>query len=204
MGFDLLPRELDKLHTLHVAGSLAQKRLARGVRLNEAEATALIANVLHELIRDGNHSVAELMAIGTCPLSVPSRVPVQGLLSVLDSRTSRCHPMVHEETDPAAEMHHAARGNVPIASPCLSHGRNPPDKLFRFVRGHLLLRGDDAHSSCQDWWKLPVLTPCSPTPPGRAGKKILGRVHVQPVSHTYRVLRAVRAGDRKKQKNNFR
>ncbi|KWU45181.1 urease [Rhodotorula sp. JG-1b] len=74
MGFDLLPRELDKLHTLHVAGSLAQKRLARGVRLNEAEATALIANVLHELIRDGNHSVAELMAIGK---KILGRVHVQ-------------------------------------------------------------------------------------------------------------------------------
>ena len=38
----LSPRELDKL-TLHAAGSLAQKRLARGVRLNHPEAVALIA-----------------------------------------------------------------------------------------------------------------------------------------------------------------
>ncbi|KAK4048672.1 Urease [Microbotryomycetes sp. JL201] len=59
----LLPRELDKLQ-LHAAGSLAQKRLARGVRLNMTEATALLATVLQELIRDGQHSVAELMAIG--------------------------------------------------------------------------------------------------------------------------------------------
>lgn len=66
MGFDLLPRELDKLQTIYLAGSLAQKRLARGLRLNTAEATSLIALVLHELIRDGNHSVAELMAIGEC------------------------------------------------------------------------------------------------------------------------------------------
>jgi urease subunit gamma/beta len=58
----LSPRELDKL-TLHQAGSLAQKRLARGVRLNHPEAVALIATVLLELIRDGR-SVAELMDVG--------------------------------------------------------------------------------------------------------------------------------------------
>src|SRR6267142_5580226 len=58
----LSPRELDKL-TLHQAGFLAQKRLARGLRLNHPEAVALIATVLLELIRDGK-SVAELMDLG--------------------------------------------------------------------------------------------------------------------------------------------
>lgn len=58
----LTPRELDKL-TLHQAGSLAQKRLARGLRLNHPEAVALIATVLLEFIRDGR-SVAELMNLG--------------------------------------------------------------------------------------------------------------------------------------------
>jgi urease gamma subunit len=38
----LLPREADKL-ALHNAGFLAQKRLARGLRLNYTEAVALIA-----------------------------------------------------------------------------------------------------------------------------------------------------------------
>lgn len=32
--------------------------------MNQTEATALIANVLQELIRDGKHSVSELMTIG--------------------------------------------------------------------------------------------------------------------------------------------
>lgn len=59
---NLTPRELDKL-VLHQAGFLAQKRLARGVRLNHPEAIALIATVLLELIRDG-HRVAELMDVG--------------------------------------------------------------------------------------------------------------------------------------------
>jgi urease subunit gamma/beta len=58
----LLPQELDKL-VLHQAGFLAQKRLARGVRLNHPEAVALIATVLLELIRDGR-SVSELMDLG--------------------------------------------------------------------------------------------------------------------------------------------
>lgn len=38
----LTPRELEKLG-LHNAGYLAQKRLARGLRLNYSEAVALIA-----------------------------------------------------------------------------------------------------------------------------------------------------------------
>jgi len=58
----LSPRELDKL-VLHNAGFLAQKRLARGVRLNHPESVALIATVVLELIRDGR-SVAELMDVG--------------------------------------------------------------------------------------------------------------------------------------------
>src|SRR5437773_5551440 len=58
----LTPRDLDKL-VLHGAGFLAQKRLARGLRLNYPEAIALIATQLLELIRDGR-SVAELMDLG--------------------------------------------------------------------------------------------------------------------------------------------
>jgi urease subunit gamma/beta len=58
----LSPRELDKL-VLHNAGFLAQKRLARGLRLNHPESVALIATVLLEFIRDGR-PVAELMDLG--------------------------------------------------------------------------------------------------------------------------------------------
>ncbi len=48
----LIPREMDKL-LLHGVGFLAQKRLARGLRLNHPEAVGLIAAQLLELIRDG-------------------------------------------------------------------------------------------------------------------------------------------------------
>src|SRR3954466_1245976 len=58
----LTPREVDKL-VLHGAGFLAQKRLARGLRLSYPETVALIATQLLELIRD-RHRGAALMGAG--------------------------------------------------------------------------------------------------------------------------------------------
>lgn len=58
----LAPRDLDKL-VLHQAGFLAQKRLARGLRLSYPEAIALLSTQLLEWIRDGK-TVAELMDLG--------------------------------------------------------------------------------------------------------------------------------------------
>src|SRR5258708_40043789 len=58
----LSPRDIEKL-MLHNAGFLAQKRLARGLRLNYPETVALIAAQVLEFIRDGR-SVAELMDVG--------------------------------------------------------------------------------------------------------------------------------------------
>lgn len=69
----LTPQELDKL-TLHQAGVLAQKRLARGLRLNHPEAVALLATQLLELIRDG-HSVSELMSLGKRVLGLRHVLP---------------------------------------------------------------------------------------------------------------------------------
>jgi urease subunit gamma/beta len=48
----LAPEDVDKL-LLHNAGFLAQKRLARGLRLNYPEAVALLATQALEFIRDG-------------------------------------------------------------------------------------------------------------------------------------------------------
>ncbi|RDB25778.1 Urease [Hypsizygus marmoreus] len=59
----LHPREVDKV-LLHQIGFLAQKRLARGLRLNRTEAIALISAQIQERIRDGTHSVADLMGYG--------------------------------------------------------------------------------------------------------------------------------------------
>lgn len=63
----LTPRETDKL-MLHLAGSLAKERKARGVKLNYPEAIAYISSELLELAREG-HSVTELMSLGTKMLS---------------------------------------------------------------------------------------------------------------------------------------
>jgi urease subunit gamma/beta len=76
----LSPRDLDKL-ILHGAGVLAQKRLARGLRLNYPEAIALLASQLLELVRDG-HSVAELMDLGRRMLGRAHVMP--GVAAMID------------------------------------------------------------------------------------------------------------------------
>jgi len=63
----LLPRETEKL-LLHVAGGLAKKRMARGVKLNYPESIAYISSELMEGARDGR-SVAELMQYGATLLT---------------------------------------------------------------------------------------------------------------------------------------
>ena len=60
---DLLPREKDKL-LLFTAALLAERRKARGLKLNYPEAVAYISAAILEGARDGR-SVAELMSMGT-------------------------------------------------------------------------------------------------------------------------------------------
>lgn len=64
---DLTPREKDKL-LLFTAALLAERRLARGVRLNYPEAVAYISAAIVEGARDGR-DVAELMSDGTSLLT---------------------------------------------------------------------------------------------------------------------------------------
>ena len=59
---ELLPREKDKL-LIFTAGLLAERRKARGLKLNYPEAVAYISLAVLEGARDGQ-SVAELM--GSC------------------------------------------------------------------------------------------------------------------------------------------
>lgn len=63
----LTPRETEKL-LLFLAGELAEKRKARGLKLNYPEAIALISSRLQEAARDGR-TVADLMQYGTSILS---------------------------------------------------------------------------------------------------------------------------------------
>src|SRR5437660_1731162 len=109
----LAPRDVDKL-ILHQAGFLAQKRLARGLRLNVPEATALIATQLLESIRDGR-AVAELMDLGRRFLGraevmdgVPElldEVQVEGTFADGTKLVTVHHPIVSEHGDLALALY---------------------------------------------------------------------------------------------------
>lgn len=77
---ELTPREKDKL-MIFTAGLLAERRRARGLKLNYPEAVAFITAAILEGARDGR-SVAELMSYGTTLLrrdevmeGVPEMIP---------------------------------------------------------------------------------------------------------------------------------
>jgi urease subunit gamma len=77
---ELTPREKDKL-LLFTASLLAERRRARGLKLNYPEAVALIAAAIMEGARDGR-TVAELMSFGRSILSrdevmegIPEMIP---------------------------------------------------------------------------------------------------------------------------------
>jgi urease subunit gamma len=77
---ELTPREKDKL-LIFTAALVAERRRARGLKLNYPEAVALISAAVLEGARDGK-SVAELMSFGATVLSradvmegVPELIP---------------------------------------------------------------------------------------------------------------------------------
>ena len=77
---DLTPRERDKL-LIFTAALLAERRRARGLKLNHPEAVALISAAIMEGARDGK-SVASLMSEGKTVLGradvmdgVPEMIP---------------------------------------------------------------------------------------------------------------------------------
>jgi urease subunit gamma len=77
---ELTPREKDKL-LLFTAALVAERRKARGLKLNYPEAVALISAAVMEWARDGR-TVAELMHLGTTVLTradvmdgIPEMIP---------------------------------------------------------------------------------------------------------------------------------
>lgn len=77
---ELTPREKDKL-LIFTAALLAERRRARGLKLNYPEAVALISSTVMEGARDGK-SVAQLMSEGRSVLTrddvmegVPEMIP---------------------------------------------------------------------------------------------------------------------------------
>lgn len=120
----LSPRDTDKL-VLHQAGFLAQKRLARGIRLNYPEAVALIATQLLEWIRDGE-PVSALMDRGRRLLgrrevmtSVPEmidEVQVEGTFPDGTKLVTVHHPITLDEGDLSLALYGSF---LPLPDPAL-------------------------------------------------------------------------------------
>lgn len=86
---ELLPREKDKL-LVFTAALMAERRLARGLKLNYPEAVALITMEIMEGARDGK-TVAELMSYGREILSAEQ---------VMDGVAALVHEVQVEATFP--------------------------------------------------------------------------------------------------------
>lgn len=86
---ELSPREKDKL-LIFTAALLAERRLARGVKLNYPESVALISAAIMEGARDGK-TVAELMSEGRNILSADD---------VMDGIAEMLHEVQVEATFP--------------------------------------------------------------------------------------------------------
>lgn len=154
----LSPRELDKL-TLHQAGSLAQKRLARGLKLNHPEAVALIATVLLELIRDGR-CVSELMNLGRRLLGrnqvmpgVPEMiydVQVEGTFPDGSKLVTVHHPIADADGDLALALHGsflpvpelARFANAPAAAPLTPVSGSTETGFPTIPGGSLIVEGE--------------------------------------------------------------
>jgi urease subunit gamma/beta len=144
----LTPQETDKL-ALHQAGCLAQKRLARGLRLNYPEAVALIAAQILEMIRDGR-SVAELMDLGRQFLGradvmehVPEmvvEVQVEGTFPDGSKLVTVHHPIVSEY----GNLELALYGSfLPIPTRAAAAGVAKADAEVSGIPGEIIFGGGD-------------------------------------------------------------
>ena len=113
---ELTPREKDKL-LLFTAALLAERRKARGLKLNYPEAIAYLSAAILEGARDGR-TVTELMSLGTTLLGP---APRWGLTAsrerASDPRSRCCHQngesSVHQSTPPMPSDRHARRAHFP-------------------------------------------------------------------------------------------
>jgi urease subunit gamma/beta len=149
----LTPHELDKL-ALHQAGYLAQKRLARGLRLNYPEAVALISTQVMEFIRDGR-TVAQLMDVGRQLLGradvmdgVPEmivEVQVEGTFPDGSKLVTVHHPIAAEHGNMELALYGsflpmpAKRGLTPVPVP----GSDPNGTVFSEVAGEIFAADGD-------------------------------------------------------------
>jgi len=149
----LTPQEIDKL-TLHQAATVAQKRLARGLRLNYPEAVALIASQILEYIRDGR-SVAELMDLGRQMLGradvlpgVPEmvqEVQVEGTFPDGSKLVTVHHPIVAEHGDLEIALYGSFLP-VPLRHPVADAPHSIPGEVLPAAGKIVLNEGRDSIS----------------------------------------------------------
>ncbi|MDR0733190.1 MAG: urease subunit gamma [Dysgonamonadaceae bacterium] len=141
----LTPRDQEKL-MLHTACTVAQKRYARGLKLNYPEAVALISGQLLELVRDG-YTLAELTELGKTILGTDDvmpgvaemidRVQVEGTL-IDGTKLVSVHRPVSRKTG-NAELALYASGLTKIP---LYGGKQQPDNSMNVLAGEETLLGD--------------------------------------------------------------
>ncbi|OUJ71922.1 urease subunit beta [Hymenobacter crusticola] len=139
----LSPKDLDKL-VLHQAGFVAQKRYARGLRLNYPEAVALLATQLLEFIRDGER-VAVLMDKGKKILGRQDvlegvadmlvEVQVEGTFPDGTKLVTVHHPICREEGSPELALYGSGLTKKPQTP--------SPDNFINAAPGEYLLAADD-------------------------------------------------------------
>jgi len=146
----LSPRELEKL-TLAGAGFLAQKRLARGLKLNYPEAVALIAAQLLEFIRDG-HDVASLVHLGREFLGrnnvlagVPElieEVQVEGTFRDGSKLVTVHHPIHNEDGNFELALHGSflPHPDASLFKPKPSNEAKNPNDIGFVVTSHIVAR----------------------------------------------------------------
>ncbi|MDO7875051.1 urease subunit beta [Hymenobacter sp. ASUV-10] len=136
----LAPKDLDKL-ILHQAGFVAQKRYARGLRLNYPEAVALLATQLLEFIRDGER-VAALMNKGKQLLGFADVLPgvaellaevqIEGTFPDGTKLVTVHHPICREAGDPALALYGSGLHRaVPPTAPAAASSCEPGEYLLR-------------------------------------------------------------------------
>ncbi|QCR23196.1 urease subunit beta [Pontibacter sp. SGAir0037] len=142
----LSPKDIDKL-VLHNAGFVAQKRYARGLKLNYPESVALIATQLLEFIRDGE-SVASLMNLGKQILGLQdvmegvadmiAEVQVEGTFPDGTKLVTVHHPVCRNSGSPELALYGSGLSRSPkTASPDNLVNANPGEYILS--AGELIL-----------------------------------------------------------------
>ena len=148
----LSPREIEKL-MLHNAGFLAQKRYARGLKLNYTEAVALIAAQTLEFVREGR-SVSELMDLGKQFLGHEDVMPgVAGMIHDVQvegtfpdgSKLVTVHnPVCAESGKPSLALYGSGLTRDPVESISVDNSASESPGEYRLEEGVIELNEDRA------------------------------------------------------------